>query len=79
MQFDVSRNASRNIKYGTGLKVYQVILSFILRTVIIYTLGIKFVGLGSLFTSVMSFLNLAESGVGTALVFMLYKPIAKDD
>ena len=45
----------------------------------IYTLGMAYTGLNSLFTSVLSVLNLAELGVGSAMVFSMYKPIAEDD
>ena len=39
----------------------------------------EYLGLNSLFTSILSVLNLAELGVGSALVFSMYKPIAEDD
>lgn len=72
-------NASRNIVFGIMLKVYQTLLPFIIRTVMIYYLGMEYVGLNSLFTSVLSVLNLAELGVGSAMVFSMYKPIAQND
>lgn len=74
-----AKNASRNIVYGTFLKVYQLLGPFILRTIFIYTLGVEYLGLNSLFTSILSVLNLAELGVGAALVFSMYKPIAEND
>lgn len=74
-----TKNASRNLLYGMLLKIYQVILPFVIRTVIIYYLGIEYVGLNSLFASILQVLNLAELGVGSAMVFGMYKPIANDD
>lgn len=50
-----------------------------MRTAIIYYLGIQYLGLNGLFTSVLSILNLAELGVGSAMVYSMYKPIANDD
>lgn len=35
--------------------------------------------LSSLFTSVLSILNISELGIGTAITFCLYKPVAEDD
>lgn len=79
MKMDRTRNATRNITTGIALKVYQLITPFILRTIMIYFLGMEYVGLNSLFTSVLSVLNLAELGVGSAMVYSMYKPIADDD
>ena len=45
----------------------------------IYFMGVEYLGLNSLFTSVLSVLNLAELGVGSAMVYAMYKPIAEDD
>ena len=76
MKSNRTKNAARNILYGTVLKVYQIIMPFILRTVMIYTIGVQYLGLNSLFTSVLQVLNLAELGVGSAMVFSMYRPIA---
>ena len=64
---------------GFANKVCTLLLPFITRTVLIYTLGVEYVGLTSLFTSLLSVLSLAELGVGTALVYAMYKPIAEAD
>lgn len=50
-----------------------------MRTAMIYFMGVQYLGLNSLFTSVLQVLNLAELGVGTAMVYSMYKPIAEDD
>ena len=39
----------------------------------------QYLGLNSLFTSILQVLNLAELGVGSAMVYSMYKPIAEDD
>lgn len=79
MQLNKTQNASRNILFGLLMKVYQIILPFIFRTIMVYTLGVQYLGLNSLFSSVMQVLNLAELGVGSAMVFSMYEPIAKDN
>lgn len=79
MKIERSKNASRNIVYGIALKLYHMIVPFILRTVMIYVLGIEYVGLNSLFTSILSVLNLAELGVGSAMVYSMYEPIANNN
>lgn len=79
MKIERKKNASRNIVFGSVLKLYQIIGPFIIRTAMIRFLGIEYLGLNSLFTSILQVLNLAELGVGSALVFSMYKPIAEDD
>lgn len=74
-----TENATRNIIFGTILKIYQIILPFLMRTAMIYFMGVQYLGLSSLFTSILQVLNLAELGVGSAMVFSMYKPIAEDD
>lgn len=74
-----TKNATRNIVFGIVLKVYQIVIPFVMRTAMIYLLGVQYIGLNSLFASVLQVLNLAELGVGSAMVFSMYKPIAEDD
>ena len=79
MKFNRAQNAARNIFFGLVLKIYQLIVPFVMRTVMIYYMGMQYLGLNSLFTSVLSVLNLAELGVGSAMVYSMYQPIAEDD
>lgn len=79
MKIERTKNATRNIIYGVIVKVYQLLVPFLVRTAMIYGLGVEYLGLGSLFTSVLTVLNLTELGVGSAMVFSMYKPIAEDD
>lgn len=79
MKIERTKNATRNIVFGGILKIYQLVLPFIMRTVMIYSMGVEYLGLNSLFTSILQVLNLAELGVGSAMVFSMYKPIAEDD
>ena len=50
-----------------------------MRTAMIYLMGVQYLGLNSLFTSVLQVLNLAELGVGSAMIYSMYRPIAEDD
>lgn len=79
MKIDRSKNAARNVIFSSALQIYNILLPFAARTVFIYTMGMEYLGLNSLFTSILQVLNLAELGVGTAMVFSMYKPIAEDD
>ncbi len=79
MKIERTKNTVRNIVFGSVLKIVNIILPFISRTVILYVLGAQYLGLNSLFHSILSFLSLAELGVGAAMVYMMYKPIAEND
>lgn len=79
MKLQRTKNAGRNIVFGSILKLYQIAVPFVIRTVMIYFLGIEYVGLNGLFTAILQVLNLAELGVGSAMVFSMYKPIAEED
>lgn len=79
MKIERTKNATRNIIFGMLLRLYQILIPFVLRTSMIYCMGVQYLGLNSLFTSVLQVLNLAELGVGSAMVYCMYKPIAEDD
>lgn len=71
------KNGTRNIFAGFVNKIVLIILPFVTRTAIVYVLGSEYLGLGSLFTSILMVLNLSELGIGSALVYSMYKPVAE--
>lgn len=79
MRIERTRNASRNIAWGIIERIFSILLPFITRTILIKILGAEYLGLNSLFTSILSVLSISELGIGTAIVFSMYKPIAEDD
>ena len=74
-----TRNVLKNVEWGLIQKVLTLIVPFINRTVIIKVLGMEYLGLNSLFTSVLSILSLAELGISSAIISAMYKPIAEND
>lgn len=79
MKIERIKNSKRNVIFGLINKAVLLIFPFIIRSVIIRLLGADYMGLGSLFTSILSVLNLAELGLGSAMVFNMYKPLAEDN
>ena len=57
----------------------SVLLPFVTRAIIMYLIGVDYLGIGTLFTSVLQFLSLAELGVGTAITYTMYRPIAENN
>lgn len=72
-----SKNAKRNSLWGMIKNIFALMAPFFVRTILIKTLGAEYLGLGSLFTSILTVLSLAELGFGTAIVYSMYKPIAE--
>lgn len=72
-----TKNSIRNVIGATLNKTAGIIFPFLIRTVILYKLGIEYVGLSSLFTSILQILSLSELGVGSAIVYSMYKPVAE--
>ena len=79
MKLERSRNAIRNVSFGIVAKCGAIFFPFLSRTVFIHTLGEAYLGLNSLFSSVLTVLSLAELGFGSAIIFCMYQPIAEDD
>ena len=73
------QRAMRNVGFGVVERVISLGLTFILRTMMIYTLGSEYLGLNNLFISILQILNLAELGVGSAIIFCMYRPIIEHD
>lgn len=69
----------RNFKFTLISQIVTIVVSFVTRTCLVRILGIEAVSLNGLFTQVISAISLAEMGVGTAIVYNLYKPLAEGD
>ena len=74
-----TKNSMKNLVtavFGQGL---GFIVSFIARYFFIITLGREYLGLNGLFTNILTILSLAELGVGEAITYSLYRPLAEND
>lgn len=74
-----SANAKRNIIFGMMNKIVVLFLPFIMRLVVIRILGSEYLGLSSLFSSILQVLNMTELGFSSAVIYVMYTPIAEDD
>lgn len=71
--------AAKNFMWFTISTILSTALGFISRTIFIYILGTTYLGVNGLFTNILSMLSLTELGVGEAINFSLYKPLADKD
>lgn len=79
MELNRTANAKRNMVFGLLNRFISLAMPFINRTVFIYILGAEYLGLNSLFASILQMLSLAELGVGGVIVYHMYEPIARND
>lgn len=79
MIIERAKNTKKNIIYGLLNKVIHIVCPFVLRTVIIYVLGVEYLGINSLFSSLLSILSLAELGIDSSVVFIMYDGVAHND
>ncbi len=73
------KNTVRNIFFGYTSTLITALLGFIARKLFIMRLSEELLGVNSLYVGILSALSLTELGVGTALNFSLYKPVAEND
>lgn len=73
------QNSKKNVISGLIKQVVGIVLTFLIRTAVVYFLGSQYQGLNGLFNSILQVLNLADLGFSSAVTFILYKPIAEGD
>lgn len=74
-----TKNSIRNSSIGMMAQITAILMGFITRVVFTHTLSQGYVGINGLFTDILNILSLTELGVGTAITYALYGPIAKKD
>jgi len=68
-----------NIKVGMFFYIASLLLAFFSRRVFLDCLGAEFIGLTDMLSNIMSFLSVAELGIGMSIVYFLYKPLQEDN
>ena len=74
-----TQHARRNIITSVVNKLVIMLTNFVMRTVLIKYLGEVYLGLDSLFVSILQILSLTELGISSAMVYSMYKPLAEND
>lgn len=68
-----------NIKVGMLFYVLSLFLAFFSRKIFLDCLGAEFIGLTGMLRNILGYLNVAELGIGTSIVYFLYKPLQEDN
>lgn len=72
-------NAIANSLYGIVAAILSVVINFAVRIVIVRALGEEINGLHNLFQNTINVLALMETGISTAMVIHLYKPVKEEN
>lgn len=74
-----TRSSVMNLIYAFAGQGIGLVISFIARIIFLKYLSEEYLGLNGLFTNLLTVLSLVELGVGPAMTFSLYKPLAEHD
>lgn len=74
-----TKNALKNISGSFFNNLLLNILRFISRTIFIKVLGETYLGINGMLSNVLGILAFADLGIGSAISFSLYKPLAEKD
>lgn len=73
------KKTTENLIWTNIFLLISTIMPFVIRTLIIRFWGMDYLGLNSLFSSILQVLNISELGIGSALVISMYQPMAVHD
>ena len=74
-----TKKSALNVFIGSSSQILSLLLSFVSRTVFIRYLGNDYLSINGLFTNILTLLSFTDLGIGSAILYSLYKPIASDD
>ena len=71
--------AIKNMGAAGFFQLFALLLSFVSRSVFVALLGNDYLSCEGLFTNVLTILSFTELGIGSSIIYSLYKPVADDD
>lgn len=71
--------SAMNTTAAMATRVISIVMGFATRVVFTHVLSENYVGVNGLFVDIINVLSLSELGVGTAITYALYRPIAEKD
>lgn len=74
-----TKNSLKNMIIVMISHCLTIAIGLISQALFIKILGSEYLGLNSLFSNIISMLAIAELGIGSAIIFHMYKPIAEED
>lgn len=74
-----TKQSVKNASFSLMCQAFQLIFQMLTRVFFIKTIGKDYLGLNSVFTDLLTALQLVELGIGPAIAYSLYKPLAEND
>ncbi|CAH0419114.1 lipopolysaccharide biosynthesis protein [Periweissella ghanensis] len=68
-----------NATSSVVFQIVQLLLRFVIQNIFIMTLGKSVAGANGLFSNLLTFLSFTDLGIGSAIIFALYKPISENN
>lgn len=79
MKSERKKSSFKNMITAVSSNVLTIIVGLVAQAVFIKILGSEYLGLNGLFSNVISMLGIVELGMGSAIIYNMYKPIAEND
>ena len=74
-----SSKALKSVIFGFLFKILSMVGPFVVRIIVNWTLGVEYLGVSGVFSSVLSMLSLAELGFASAITYKCYSLYAEND
>ena len=74
-----TKKSIRNVIIAMIMNVFTVVIGLISQKVFLEIMNTEYLGINGLFNNIISMLGIAELGIGAAIIYNLYKPIASND
>ncbi|MHA5212062.1 lipopolysaccharide biosynthesis protein [Oenococcus oeni] len=72
------KNSILNSSVASLTQLATILAKFIVQTTFIHELALNYLGINGLFSNILMLLSFSELGLGSAIVFSMYRPLATD-
>ncbi len=74
-----AENSVKNATIAMVMNILNIVINLVTRKIFIDSLGTEYLGVNGLFSNILTMLSIAELGIGSAIIYSLYKPVAEKD
>lgn len=74
-----TKNSIKNFSISLAIQIVTLIVTFANRTIFIRILNRDYLGINGLFANILTILSFAELGLGSAILYSMYKPVRDGD